>query len=162
MPEEKRPAEGETGGTTSGFTPPATQEAFDRIIGERVARTKAQYADYDDLKTKAEKFDAAEQANLSELEKERKRAEVAEQKAAAYEAKEQRAKWAVEIVKDSSVPASALRGSTKEELAEHFEQLKALVTPAAPKRTATPHGKAATDDKPGSRAAEALRSLRKG
>jgi hypothetical protein len=162
MPEEIKPGEGENGGNNGGFTPPVSQEALNQIVEARLARERAKFADYDDLKTKAERFDAAEQENLSDLEKERQRADVAEKKAATYEAREQRAAWAKEIVKDSNVPASALRGSTKEELTEHFEELKALITPAAPKRTATPHGKAATDDKPGSRAAEALRSLRKG
>lgn len=52
-----------------GFTPPASQEEFNRIIGERVARERAKFADYDDLKAKAEEFDRAAEAARTEQEK---------------------------------------------------------------------------------------------
>lgn len=45
-----------TGGN-SGYTPPATQEDFNRIINERVTRERNKFADYDDLKGKAERYD---------------------------------------------------------------------------------------------------------
>lgn len=48
-----------------------TQQQLDAIIADRLRRQKAQFGDYDDLKAKAEKFDAAEAANKSELERER-------------------------------------------------------------------------------------------
>jgi hypothetical protein len=51
------------------YTPPATQADFDRVIGERVARERAKYADYDDLKAKADAHDAAVEAARSEHEK---------------------------------------------------------------------------------------------
>ena len=51
------------------FVPPADQASFDRIIGERVARERAKYADYEDLKAKAAKFDEHEASNQTELEK---------------------------------------------------------------------------------------------
>lgn len=52
------------------FTPPKSQEEFDRIISERAARAERQarederkkFADYDDVKADAEKFRAAEAA----------------------------------------------------------------------------------------------------
>ncbi|QCB93305.1 hypothetical protein [Cellulomonas shaoxiangyii] len=52
-----------------GFKPITSQEDLNRIIGERVARTKAQFGDYDDLRAKAARLDEIEQANLSEAEK---------------------------------------------------------------------------------------------
>lgn len=54
---------GDGGGKGSGtdtFTPPASQEDLDRILNKAVARAHAKYADYDDLKAKAEKHDALE------------------------------------------------------------------------------------------------------
>lgn len=151
MPEEIKPGEGDNGGSTGGYTPPATQEDFNKIVEARLQRERAKFADYDDLKTKASEYD-----------KERERAEAAERKAAAYEAKEQVAAWASEIVKGSSIPANALRGSTKEELTEHFEVLKGIA-PAPAQRRGTPPGKQRADgEKPGSRAAQALRDLRNG
>ena len=64
MPEEN---EGEGGGPS--FTPPASQDELDRIVGQRLARERSKYADYDDLKAKAAKFDEADQASKSEMQK---------------------------------------------------------------------------------------------
>ena len=46
-----------------------TQEQVDAIVAERLKRERAKYADYDDLKTKATKYDEAEEASKSELQK---------------------------------------------------------------------------------------------
>lgn len=46
-----------------------TQSEMDAILGDRLKRERAKYADYGELKAKAEKYDAAEEANKSELEK---------------------------------------------------------------------------------------------
>jgi hypothetical protein len=59
--------EGGEGG--NAYTPPATQADLDRIISERVARTKNQFKDYADLKAKAEQFDQQQLANQSEAER---------------------------------------------------------------------------------------------
>lgn len=63
MPEGDAP---EGGG---GFTPIATQDELDRRVGERLARERAKFADYDELKAKAAKLDEVEAANKSELQK---------------------------------------------------------------------------------------------
>ena len=46
-----------------------TQAEVDAIVGDRLKRDRQKYADYDALKEKAEKFDAMEEANKSELQK---------------------------------------------------------------------------------------------
>lgn len=46
-----------------------TQSEMDAILGDRLKRERAKYADYNDLKAKAAKFDEAEAASKSELEK---------------------------------------------------------------------------------------------
>lgn len=51
------------------FTPITSQEQLNALLGDRLARERAKYSDYDDLKAKAAKFDQAEEANKSELEK---------------------------------------------------------------------------------------------
>lgn len=53
----------------AGFQPITSQDELNRLIGERVARAKAKYGDYDDLKTKAARLDEIEQASKSEAEK---------------------------------------------------------------------------------------------
>lgn len=51
------------------YTPPATQADLDRIIGDRVARERAKYADYNDLKAKADAHDKALADAMTEQEK---------------------------------------------------------------------------------------------
>ena len=48
-----------------------------------------------------------------------------------YQLREQQTAWASEIVKDSTIPASVLRGSTREEMLEHFQSLQSLIPPSA-------------------------------
>lgn len=109
------------------YVAPATQADLDRIIGDRLSRERSKFADYDALKEKAAKYDEVENANKSDLQRLEERAAAAEAKVAKFEAAEQRAKWAAEIVKDSAVPASALRGDTREELEAHFAELAPLI-----------------------------------
>lgn len=51
-----------------------TQAELDAILGDRLARERAKYADYETIKAKADQFDAAEAASKSELEKAQDRA----------------------------------------------------------------------------------------
>ena len=46
---------------TGDFKPITSQDDLNRIIGERVARAKAKYADYEDVKAKAARLDELEQ-----------------------------------------------------------------------------------------------------
>lgn len=57
-----------TAGTNDGGKT-FTQADLDRIVAERLNREKSKFADYDDLKTKAGKFDQIENENKSDLEK---------------------------------------------------------------------------------------------
>src|SRR5690242_287289 len=93
----------ETDGTTTEAseattTTEATTEApstfsqadVDRIVRERLARQKAQFSDYDDLKTKATEYDKIAEAQKSELEKANERAAQAEAQAQAAAERAQR------------------------------------------------------------------------
>ncbi len=111
--------------------PITTQEQLDAIIGDRLKRDRksqreklaAEYADYDELKAKAEQLDAV-QAELDEL----RRAD--EDRKAADEL----AKVRAEVSEETGVPAELLRGSTRDELAEHAKAIAAAYKPApAPK-----------------------------
>jgi hypothetical protein len=68
----------QTGGNDSGYTPPATQEDFNRIIDKRLERERAKFADYEDLKAKAAKVDEYEAANQTAIEKAVEKATAAE------------------------------------------------------------------------------------
>lgn len=57
------------GGEGQGFTPPASQDELNRIIDTRLKREREKYADYDDLKSKAEQFDLLSQSKQSDEQK---------------------------------------------------------------------------------------------
>lgn len=46
-----------------------TQAELDAIVGDRLKRERAKYADYEDVKAKAQQFDAAQEAAKTDLEK---------------------------------------------------------------------------------------------
>ena len=112
----------------------ATQEDLDKIIGKRLSREREKYAGFDDLKAKAEKYDAIEEGQKTELQKLQERIEKAEKENAAFKQREQVSTWAAEVSKETGVPASLLRGSTKEEMETHAELLKEFTSnqPTAP------------------------------
>ena len=79
-------AEGTSTGTEGGapsFSAITSQEEFDRRVADRLARQRAQFKDYDDLKRKAAEFDQLTEAQKSEAQKAADRAEAAEKAAAA-------------------------------------------------------------------------------
>lgn len=129
MSENDTPAQdgAQPGGEQQEFTPPATQEDLNRIIADRLARERAKFADYNDLKAKADQLQVLEDAQKTEAQKAADALAAAQAELTAYKQREQVANWADEIVKGSHIPASALRGTTEEELRGHFEQLKSLI-----------------------------------
>ncbi len=56
-----------------GFKAPTSQDEFDAMVKDRIARVQAKYADYDELRSKAQQFDAAQGTTddrIAKLEKE--------------------------------------------------------------------------------------------
>lgn len=88
-----------------------TQEDVNRIVANRVAK----YADYEELKEKAGKFDAAEEANKSELQKAQEKAAALQSQVDSMKKAEQVRKIRDEVSQETGVPVSLLTGETKEE-----------------------------------------------
>lgn len=155
-----------TGGSESGgegFKAPQSQEELDRIIGARLKRERERFADYDDLREKAEKYDKAEQANKTELQRAQERAEKAERQAAEFQMQSLRAS----VAADKGVPAAGLTGSTKEELEASADALIAWRDEQAKKGRPDPRrlrsGSSGGEQLTGKeRAAAALRQMRTG
>jgi len=83
---------------------------------------------------KAKRFDEAEDANRTELEREKARADAAEKIIADNKAKTDAAALREEVAKakgfeDRKVPPTALRGTTREELEAHADEILALLPP---------------------------------
>ena len=69
MPETTPQVENATQGAPAEPERTFTQAEMDAIIGDRLKRERAKYADYDEVKAKAAKYDEAEEANKTELQK---------------------------------------------------------------------------------------------
>lgn len=95
------------GGDKSGYTPPASQQELNRIIAERVARAKAPFADYEELKGKAARLTEIEQANLSDAEKAAQRIADAESEVAKVPAR------VAESLRDSLITLGVIPESRK-------------------------------------------------
>lgn len=93
-----------------------SQDDVNRIVQERLQREREKYADYDDLKT------AAERAQELEDQTQELTAKVAE-----FESKEQHQQIVTEVAESTGVPAGVLKGDTKEELEAHAEALKSIL-----------------------------------
>jgi len=103
-----------------------TQAEVDAIVGDRLKRERAKHADYSELKAKAARLDEIEAASKSELEKAVERAEKAEQALADIKAAAEVAALRAEVAKEKGVDAELLRGTTREELEEHADAIKAF------------------------------------
>ena len=96
-----------------------TQEDVNRIVAKRVAK----YSDYEALKEKAAKYDEAEEANKSELQKATERADSLQAELNAMKSAEQLRTLREEVSNERGVPANLLTGTTKEECEAQAEQL---------------------------------------
>lgn len=101
------------------FEPITSQEQFDQAIKSRIERAQAKaaekFADYDELKAKATKFDEAEAAQMSDLEKAKK--EVEELKAAAKRDEADRVRdLKAKVSKATGVPADLISGSDEDSM----------------------------------------------
>lgn len=125
----------------SGYTPPATQADLDRIVGERLARERAKFAGYDDYKAKAEKYDAAQQADMTELQ--RAQAALDEVKADRDAARieltvAQHDALRARVAAAKGVPAHRISGDTEDELNADADAYLAEGVAAHSKKTSWP------------------------
>ena len=101
-----------------------TQEQVDKIVQERLARAKQSVPDdYEELKAKAAKLDEIEDANKSEYDKLSEQYAALRKKHDELVHETERKAWASEVSKEKGVPASVLRGNTKEELEAHAQAI---------------------------------------
>ena len=99
-----------------------TQSEMDAIIRDRLARERGKYADYDAVKAKAEQFDAAQEADRSELQRALERAtELQTQEDAMNRANAVRA-----------VPAGLLSGESEEDCTAQAQAILEFARPGYP------------------------------
>lgn len=103
-----------------------TQDQVNDLLARQKGDVQRKYADYDDLKSKAERLDEIEESNRTELERAQGKLSKAEERAGEAEAKLLR----YEVASEKKVPPQAvdfLKGTTKEELEASADKLLELV-----------------------------------
>lgn len=100
-----------------------TQAELDAAVESRLARERAKYSDYDTLKDKAAKFDQAQEAAKSELQKAQDRASDFEAKYNASEKALAAMKARSKVASETGVPEALLTGETEEDCKKFAESL---------------------------------------
>jgi len=107
-----------------------TQAEVNSFLKKDREKMSAKYADYDDLKAKAEKLDEIEAANKSELEKANERAAKLESELNAIKEAEKLRVIREEVAKNTGIPAHLLTGTTKEQCEEQAAAIADFAKPA--------------------------------
>jgi hypothetical protein len=116
-----------------GQTRTFTQDEVNAIVGKRLAEEKGKFADYENLKAKAAKYDEAEEANKSELQKATERANHLEAELTAMKKAEEIRATREKVSKETGIPANLLNGTTEDECKAQAEAIKAFSTPSYPR-----------------------------
>lgn len=108
-----------------------TQEEVNKILNERLGRERAKYTDYETLKDKAAKFDAAEEANKTELQKATELAAKLQKQVDDFTKANELRTIRDKIAQETGVPAALLTGSTEEECKTQAAGILAFAKPDA-------------------------------
>jgi len=106
-----------------------TQAELDSIVADRLARERAKYPDYEDLKAKAAKYDAAEEAGKSELQKANDKAAALKTELEALKKANQLRELRERVAKEKNVPASLLNGDSEEACKAQADAILAFARP---------------------------------
>ena len=149
--------------TTGGSDKTFTQADVDAIVDKRLAREREKYADYDAIKAKAAKFDEAEQAAKSELQKAQEAAAELQTKLSAREKELAAVKARGKVAAEMNVPEGLLTGETEEACKAQAEKLLAWRggAPSMPNRSVD-HMLGAKPGKTGTDTEAAYATLRDG
>lgn len=110
-----------------------TQAELDKIVSERLTRDRAKYADYEELKVKAEKFDKMDEANKSELQKAIERADALESELNSLKKAAEVRELRERVATAAGVPASLLTGEDEETCKAQAKSILEFAKPAYPK-----------------------------
>lgn len=116
--------------TTQEETRTFTQDEVNAIVGKRLAEEKGKFADYEDLKAKAAKYDEAEEANKSELQKVTERASALEEELKSLKQAEELRGIRESVAKETGIPAHLLTGATLEECKAQAAAIADFAKPA--------------------------------
>ena len=108
-----------------------TQDELNAIVSDRLKRESAKFADYEDLKAKAAKFDEYEAANKTELEKANERVASLETELNGLKKSNEVREVREKVAKETGVPSNLLTADTEEECKAQAEAIKAYAKPGS-------------------------------
>lgn len=100
-----------------------TQEQVNEMMGKVRREAKAQFTDYAELKVKAEKLDALEEASKSEQEKLMERLSSLEKENAQMKAQKAHSELIAKVAAAKGVPSALLHGETEDDIAAVADSL---------------------------------------
>lgn len=109
-----------------------TQAELDAIISDRLKREREKYADFDTLKEKAAKYDAAVESEKTELQKATERADKYKEQLDAMQKAEEVRKIRDKVAQEKGIPVNLLTGETEEACTAQADALLAWNNPDKP------------------------------
>lgn len=106
-----------------------TQTELDAIVRDRLQRERNKYADFETYKEKAEKYDAAEEAQKSELQKVTERADTLQKQLDAMLKADSVRKIREQVSTTTGVPANLLTGETEDDCKAQAEAIMSFAKP---------------------------------
>lgn len=103
-----------------------TQSELNAIIADRLSKVTAKYADYDDLKAKASKYDEAEEASKSELQKVTESRDALQAELDSLKQETAVRQTRDKVAESKGVPAHLLTGNTEDECAAQADAILAF------------------------------------
>lgn len=100
-----------------------TQAEVDQIVGERLARERGKYADYEDFKTKAAEYDKLQESQKTEIQKAQEKAEKLQKKLEGMEKAGKIRDIRDKVSRDTGVPADLLTGEDEESCKTQAESI---------------------------------------
>ena len=106
-----------------------TQEELNSIVQKRVGELTSKYENYEELKAKAQKFDALAEESKTELQKATEKADALEKELTSLKTANKVRAIREEVAKDKGVPANLLTGETKEDCEKQADDIIAFAKP---------------------------------
>lgn len=107
-----------------------TQAELNAIVADRLSRVQAQYQDYATLKEKAEKYDQAQEAGKTELQKTTEKMAALQAQVDAYAKADSLRSIREKVSKETGVPASLLYGEDEAACKAQAEAINLYANPA--------------------------------
>lgn len=106
-----------------------TQSELNAIVTDRLSREREQYADYAALKEKAAKYDAAQEADKTDLQKATEKVAALQAQVEAYTKADNLRSIREKVSKETGVPASLLYGEDEDSCKAQAEAILAYAKP---------------------------------